>query len=463
MSQIECLETVTGHIIQPDPMKRGKAMKKTLLLLVIMLFWFLPTAQAEVKTFVHTVRQPFSGSQSPDDARVAAIHKAKREVLEKAGTYLETLTIVEKGRLTKEQIVALASGVLKTEIISQKPYTTGEGYGVIVKVRVRIDTGQVEQNLKRLMNDKPAMKQLVELRKRDKELLERIERLEEMNRGLSKKKETQAVKQIRKELKKDFQQTTKGLDAVALRDQTSELWKDGKYSNPRRAIELLDKAIKLDPGYARAYCHRGNAYADLKQYERAIQDFDKAIKLDPGYAWAYGIRGLAYADLNQHERAIQDLDKAIQLDPNFAASYGIRGLAYADLHQYAKAIQDFDKAIKLDPGYARAYYNRGIVYRNLNQPIKAIQDFDKAIELNPGDADAYYYRGLAYVTLKEYVRAIQEYNKAIELDPSNAGAYDNRGLAYIVLQRDAKGCADLKKACELGECGGWKIAIKENQ
>ena len=105
------------------------AMKKPLLLVAIMFFWFLPSAQAEIKTFVHTVRQPFSGSQSPDDARIAATHKAKREVLEKAGTYLETLTIVEKGKLTKDQIMALASGVLKTEIISQKPYTSGEGYG----------------------------------------------------------------------------------------------------------------------------------------------------------------------------------------------------------------------------------------------------------------------------------------------------------------------------------------------
>ena len=107
-------------------------MKRTLLLLVIMFFWFLPPAEAEIKIFVHTVRQPFSGSQSPDNAWAAATHKAKREVLEKAGTYLETLTIVEKGKLTKDQFLALTSGVLKTEIISQKHYTTKEGFGIVI-------------------------------------------------------------------------------------------------------------------------------------------------------------------------------------------------------------------------------------------------------------------------------------------------------------------------------------------
>ena len=53
----------------------------------------------EIKTFVHTVRQSFGGSQSPDDARIAAIAKAKREVLEVAGTYIESLFTAEETEL----------------------------------------------------------------------------------------------------------------------------------------------------------------------------------------------------------------------------------------------------------------------------------------------------------------------------------------------------------------------------
>jgi len=288
-------------------------MKKTLLLLVIIFFWFLPPAQAEIKTFVHTVRQPFSGSQSPDDAKVAAIHKAKREVLEKAGTYLQTLTIVEDGRLTKDQVLALASGVLKTEIISQKPYTTGEGYGVIVKVRVKVDTGVLEDRVKKLIADRTTMEQLTTIRKREKELLDRIERLEEANQRLAKKKETQTIKKKKRELKEDFQQTTKGLDAVTLVEQALAFVKDGKYSNPKRAIELLDKAIELDPGDAITYLLRGTAYVELKQYDRAIQDYDKAIALDPGDATVYFNRGIAYMGLRRVSQGCADLTKACEL------------------------------------------------------------------------------------------------------------------------------------------------------
>ena len=392
-----------------------------------MFLWFLTPVQAEIKTFVHTVRQPFSGSQSPDDARASATHKAKREVLEKTGTYLETLTIVEKGKLTKEQILVLASGVLKIEIISQKNYHTEEGFGIVIKARVKVDTSLLGERVKKFMADRRAMEQLTAVRKREKELLVKIERLEEVNRRLGKKRATQTVKKKKRELRKDFQQTTKGLDAVALNEQVLDLWKDGKYENPRKVIGILNRAIKLDPDYADAYNNLGFSYDKLKQYDRAIQNYDKAI----------------------------------ELNPHFAVLYSNRGVTYNKLNQYMKAIQDHDKSIELDPSYARAYGNRGNVYVDLKQYNKAIQDYDKAIELNPNLVGVYFNRGGVYIKLKQYNGAIQNYDKVIELDPDHAVAYNNRAVAYGILENISQACADLKKACDLGYCKGWKIARKE--
>jgi hypothetical protein len=97
----------------------------TILLLLGFVVSFLPSAVfGEVKTVTHTVRQPFGGSQSPDDARVAAIARAKREALEMAGTYVEALTVVKDSRVEKDEILALTAGVVKAEIVSQKNYAT---------------------------------------------------------------------------------------------------------------------------------------------------------------------------------------------------------------------------------------------------------------------------------------------------------------------------------------------------
>lgn len=47
------------------------------------------------------------------------------------------------------------------------------------------------------------------------------------------------------------------------------------------AIDAYNKAIALDPGFARAYFNRGLAYAGLKHYDEAIADYEQAVAIDP--------------------------------------------------------------------------------------------------------------------------------------------------------------------------------------
>ena len=111
-------------------------------------------AYARIKTYTYTIRQPFGGSQSPDDARIAGIARAKREILEMAGTYLETLTIVKQGKLDKDDIIALAAGVLKVKVVSQKNYASGDAFGIEIKVKADVDTSILEKRIKQLLEDR---------------------------------------------------------------------------------------------------------------------------------------------------------------------------------------------------------------------------------------------------------------------------------------------------------------------
>ena len=152
-------------------------MKTKLLVLLLAVFFTLlafSNSFAIVTSFTHTVKQSFSGSQSPDDARVAAMAKAKREVLEKAGTYLETLTVVKNSVLEKDEILALAAGVLRAEIVSQRNYVTVDAFGIIIKAKVDVDTGILKERVRKLLEE----------RKYEKELLSKIAKLEEENRIL---------------------------------------------------------------------------------------------------------------------------------------------------------------------------------------------------------------------------------------------------------------------------------------
>jgi len=225
------------------------------------------------------------------------------------------------------------------------------------------------------------MEELAAIRERETKLLERIVYLEELNKRLADKNETQAIRKEKRELKRDFQQTTKGLDAVALAGQASDLWEDGKYSNPRKAIELLDKVILLDPTFLNAYVSRGNAYSNLNQHIKAIEEYDKVIDLNPDFVGAYVNRATVYLYLKQYNKAIEDYDKVIELDQYLTTAYNNRGVAYKELHEYTKAIEDHDRAIELDPSDVVAYWNRGLVYFHLRQLSQGCTDFEKACEL----------------------------------------------------------------------------------
>jgi len=386
---------------------------KTILAIFLFILLLLPvSAIGEIQTITHTVKQPFAGSQSPDDARISAVAKAKREALEMAGTYIESLTVVKDSQVDKDEILALAAGVLRAEVISQKNYVSEDAFGIDVIVKVVVDTSVLEERVKKLFQDKTHLTQLKEAQKREKELLQKVAQLEGENQKLT------AKKQSSQELTKEFQQASRGLTAVDWFYKAGALWVEEKYSDPKMAVEYLNNALKLQPDYADAYNSRGIAHASLGQYQRAIENFNEAIHLKPDYAMVYNNRGFAYSNLGQYQRAIEDFNEAVHLNPDYTKAYNNRGNAYYSLGQYQRAIENYNEALRLKPDYADAYGNRGNAYYSLGQ----------------------------------HQRAIEDYNEALHLKPDYAMGYNNRGSAYLLQGKKNLGCRDAKKACALGNC-----------
>jgi tetratricopeptide (TPR) repeat protein len=492
---------------------------RTILATLLTVLLLLPvSAVGEIQTITHTVKQSFGGSQSADDARISAVAKAKREALEKAGTYIESITVVKNLQVDKDEILALAAGVLKAEVVSQKNYHTDDAFGIDVVVKVVVDTSVLEERVKKLLQDRTHLDQLKQVRAREKELLEKIVILEEENRKKGKSKQKAAT------LKKEFQAAAWGLTAFDWLQKAILLWTDGKFADSRKAMEYLNEAIRLKPDLAHAYSTRGIAYYTMGQYQRAIKDYDEAIRLKlniyavrgiayremgqyqraikdfdeairlkpdlPDLANAYSERGVAYNSLRQHERAIKDCDEAIRLKPNLAEAYFNRGSAYHDLGQHEEAIKDYDEAIRLKPnfaeayldrggdyfkmgrgqqaikdfgeairlkpGFAEAYFNRGFAYFEEGQNQQAIKDFDETIRLKPDFTTAYMNRGIAFFKMEKNEQAIKDFNEALRLEPGLAEAYSRRGITYIVSGNNKEGCHSLIKACDLGHCTDYE-------
>jgi uncharacterized caspase-like protein len=89
-----------------------------------------------------------------------------------------------------------------------------------------------------------------------------------------------------------------------------------------------------------------------------MADLNKAVALNPKYARGYGNRAAIHQLHGDAGRAIADADEAIRLDPKDSFAYNVRGKAYVDKGQYALAIVDYDQAIRLDPALTEARQNR---------------------------------------------------------------------------------------------------------
>jgi len=372
--------------------------------------------------------------------------------LEKAGTYIESLTVVKNSKVEKDEILALTAGVLKAEVVSQKNYASEDAFGIEIVVNVIVDTSLLEERVKKQLQDKTHLTQLKDTQKREKELFQRVANLEEENRNLM------AKNQSTQKLKKEFQQASRGLTAVDWFNKAVALWDGEKVTNPKKTIEYLNNAIKLEPDVASSYLNRGVAYYDLGQHQRAIEDYNEVIRLKEDDAGAYNNRGNAYNSLGKHQRAIEDYNQAIHLQPDYAIAYNNRGIAYGDLGQQQRAIEDYNETIRLKPDLASGYYNRGYAYDDLGQYKRAIEDYNAAIQLKPDDAKTYNCRGIDYGNLGQFQRAIEDCSVAIRLQPDDAGAYNNRGIAYFRQGNNNLGCRDAQKAYELGNCKALEFA-----
>jgi protein O-GlcNAc transferase len=149
------------------------------------------------------------------------------------------------------------------------------------------------------------------------------------------------------------------------------------------AIELLCRAIDINPQVAPLYLNIGLVFQALQRFDEALASFDKAIALQPHFAGAHFNRGNALSDLKRFNEAIASFDRAIALQPNYAEAHHGRASALNDLKHLDEALVSYNKAIALKPDFALAYVYRGLALSDLKKWSDAIASFAKAHTLDP--------------------------------------------------------------------------------
>ena len=138
--------------------------------------------------------------------------------------------------------------------------------------------------------------------------------------------------------------------------------------------------------------NRATAYFYLRDHALAIADYDQALRLDPGYARAYNGRAVVYSALGEHARAIENYDRAVRLDPGY---YNNRAWALYLLGRNAEALVDVERALSRDPRDIDIIDTRGHVLAALGRPGEARGAFERAMRVGRAKTVRKYQRALA--------------------------------------------------------------------
>jgi len=193
------------------------------------------------------------------------------------------------------------------------------------------------------------------------------------------------------------------------------------------AVELYDKALKIDSSDARTHYNRGVALGSLRRFDEAVESCERALRIRPFYAEAHNNRGNALGGLKRFDEALESYDRALRIKPNYAEAHNNCGVALRDLGRLEEALESYDRALTISPGYAEAHNNRGVALGGLTRFEEALGSFDRALTINPGYVEAHNNRGVALRSQKRHEEALESYDRALTINPSYVEAHNNRG------------------------------------
>jgi len=248
------------------------------------------------------------------------------------------------------------------------------------------------------------------------------------------------------------------------------------------------------------YYLRGRQYFHMtteSSWKFALRMFNKAIEIDPGFARAYAGLADTHSMMAQwHDRTLQHLEaadqasrKALELAPNLAESHSARGFALSLKGDFSAASGEFQRALELDPQnydalylygrsrlvegrfreaadlWARAHATQPDEFQSLALMSGALKNFDseaatvaarqtiaaveKRLELNPDDLRALSLGSVALVSAGRVEDGLAMAERSLELAPNELSTLYNGACCFARAGRSERAMELLERRLQM--------------
>jgi adenylate cyclase len=248
-------------------------------------------------------------------------------------------------------------------------------------------------------------------------------------------------------------------------------WSNKEYL--RTARRLFAKAVRLDPGYARAYAGMADcdafawASGDLDaSYEDMLANSSKSLELAPCLAEAHASKGMALYVTGHPDEALPVLQSAMELDTELFEAHFFYGLSCRDTGDFSGAALHHARAAELRSGnyqplamLADALMAMGHREKSESAARRCLDRIEQAFGPNPDVAEVLGIGAFTLVCIGENERAARWVRRGMLLDPESYSVYYNAACTYAVIgkPRLAQKCLDYAFS-HMPKARGWLLA-----
>ena len=212
----------------------------------------------------------------------------------------------------------------------------------------------------------------------------------------------------------------------AANSQAYALYLQGRYfadrswdpATERKAVDLLQQAVRLDPSYARAWATLAGLYTQeatngmrpaIEGRDTALRAADSAIAFGPDLPETH----MAKAKINYYldwdwAAAGAEINNARALDPTNSDALNGEAILADALGRNEDALRLRQQAIALDPLSPSKYFSLGRTYLKLGRPVDAEASFRRSLDLNPNGPFLHWNIALALLLRGEHAAALAE-------------------------------------------------------
>jgi TolB-like protein len=233
--------------------------------------------------------------------------------------------------------------------------------------------------------------------------------------------------------------TRRGTNDAAVQDlyyRAKHLSESMELDSLDEAIAYYERAIALDPSYARAYVGLADAL-------RIRFQVGEVHPLDPSW-----------------ERACDLLRKSLELDRGSADAHAVLGALFWRRYDYVNAQREIAFAKRLDPGGLRVLETQYFYYLTCGWPPERIVDYAKrfaaADPLNPYAAQL---PGIGYWILYDFATALREFERLLERFPTYAPIHFSRYMTLYELGRHADALDEAKRLIDLYDYSDFRTFL----